>query len=62
MTISYLDILSIAASILNKILKINLPDVWMDSFMPRVCIALVGGLLLLTGGLLYKKSDKQDRN
>lgn len=54
-TVSYLDIISIVANVLNRVFDFNLPEIWLNSFHFRAMIILIGSLFLLIGGLLYKK-------
>lgn len=58
MAVSYLDIISIISSVLNKLLNLGLPDVWLTSFVFRGIVALFGGLFLIAGGLLLKNNRK----
>lgn len=62
MAVSYLDIISIISSVLNKLLNLGLPDVWFNSFVFRGIIVLFGGLVLIAGGLLLKNNRKQSSN
>ena len=54
MIIAYLDIVSILTSIFNRLLGLNLPDI----FFRAVFMAL-GAIILLIGGLIYKNTNNQ---
>lgn len=58
MSIASLDVISIIASILNKLFALKLPDVYFNSFIFRTIIVFVGGLFFIIGGFIYKKSSK----
>lgn len=57
MSISALDIISIVSSILNILFNLKLPDVLFSSFVFRIAIVLIGGLITITGILMYRKND-----
>lgn len=57
MAISVLDIISIISSVLNIFFNLKLPDVLFNSFIFRVSIVLIGGLITITGALIYRKNN-----
>ena len=59
MIIAYLDIVSILTSIFNRLLGLNLPDVFFNSFAFRAVFMALGAIILLIGGLIYKNTNNQ---
>lgn len=57
--VSGLDLISIILSIIEKIFSLNLNVTFFGSFVFRVMIAMIGGLLLLIGGLILNKYEKE---
>lgn len=57
--ISGLDLISIILSIIEKIFSFNLNVTFFGSFVFRIMIAMIGGLLLLIGGLILNKFEKE---
>lgn len=55
MAISSADILSIIASLLEKLLHIDLYAAFLSSFFFRVILMVFGGLFLCIGGVMLKK-------
>lgn len=55
MTISVLDIISVIASVLNTFLNLKLPDVLFNSFVFRIFVVLIGGLITIAGAFIYRK-------
>lgn len=55
MTISVLDIISVIASVLNTFLNLKLPDVLFNSFVFRISVVLIGGLITIAGAFIYRK-------
>lgn len=57
--VSGLDLISIILSIIEKIFSLNLNVTFFGSFVFRIMIAMIGGLLLLIGGLILNKFEKE---
>lgn len=51
------DLISIVISIIEKIFSVNLNSQFFSSLMFRGCLVIIGGVILLIGGILYKKND-----
>ena len=60
MAISSADVISIIASLLEKILNTDLYAVFLSSFIFRAILMLLGGLFLCVGGLMLKKKRDID--
>lgn len=52
------DIISIIASVIEKLWNINLYAAFLSSFVFRAFVALLGGILMLIGGYLYKDTSE----
>ena len=59
MIIAYLDIVSILTSIFNRLLGLNLHDIFFNSFAFRAVFMALGAIILLIGGLIYKNTNNQ---
>lgn len=55
MAIAYNDIISILADIIGKMLRLNLPVVFFNSFTFRIILTILGGTIILIGGIILKK-------
>ena len=60
MAISTSDILSIGASILEKIWNVDLKAVFLSSFQFRAILLCIGGVIMLVGGLFLKRKKNYE--
>lgn len=52
------DIISIIASVIEKLWNINLYAAFLSSFVFRVFLLLIGGISMLIGSYLYKDASE----
>lgn len=62
MLVASLDIISVLASLLNHLFNFSLPDVFLNTFVFRTTITLLGGAILIVGGLMYRCMNNKSSN